>query len=125
MLPNLKALRREKGVSQQTLAEAVGVSQQSVNQYENHNVEPDITLLCRMADYFETSVDYIVGRTAERRPIQPTTPFDLNAEEAEILRRYRQLPEDNRPVALAVLGAMLHPGAAGRSGANRARKKPD
>ena len=50
MLPNLKRLRKEYGVSQQLLADVLGVSQQSVNQYENHSTEPDLATLTQMAD---------------------------------------------------------------------------
>lgn len=56
MLPNLKLLRKEYGISQQVLADMMGVSQQSINQYENHSIEPDIALLTQMADYFNTSM---------------------------------------------------------------------
>ena len=57
MLPNLKLLRKEYGISQQRLADVLGVSQQSINQYENHRVEPDIRVLSALADYFNTSID--------------------------------------------------------------------
>lgn len=110
MLPNLKRLRREAGVSQQKLADAIHVSQQSVNQYENHSVEPDIAVLCRMAEYFGTSIDFIVGRTAERRPIEPTQPCDLNAEEADVVARYRQLSAANRQVVGSMLDALAQTG---------------
>ena len=63
MLPNLKILRQEYGISQQRLADAIGVSQQAINQYENHSVEPDISILTRLADHFNTSIDFVVGRT--------------------------------------------------------------
>ena len=42
MLENLKKLREKTGTTQRQLAEAIGVSQQSVNKYENHNIEPVI-----------------------------------------------------------------------------------
>ena len=42
MLRKLKQLRQEYGISQQRLADAIGVSQPSINKYENHNIEPDI-----------------------------------------------------------------------------------
>ena len=58
MLKNLKALRETASVSQKQLAEAIGISQQSINKYENHNIEPDIDTLIRIADFFDTSVDY-------------------------------------------------------------------
>lgn len=63
MVKNLKLLRNQKGISQQTLASEIGISQQSVNKYENHNIEPDINTLISLADYFDTTVDYLIGRT--------------------------------------------------------------
>ena len=62
MIKNLKTLRKQKGISQRDLAEILMVSQQSINKYENHNVEPDIETLIKMADYFQVSLDYLVGR---------------------------------------------------------------
>lgn len=65
MVKNLKELRAKKGISQQGLAEAIGISQQSVNKYENHKIEPDIATLIKIADYFDVTLDYLVGRTDE------------------------------------------------------------
>ena len=91
MLPNLKLLRQEYGISQQKLADATGGSQQSINQYENHNIEPDIATLSAFAEYFNTSIDYIVGRTDIRRKIETTAEYHLNEAEAILIQRYRQM----------------------------------
>lgn len=96
MLPNLKVLRREYGISQQKLAEAIGVSQPSINKYENHNIEPEIEVLKRMAEYFNTSIDYIVGYTDIRRKIEHTQAFQLNCSEAQMLARFRLLTEEEK-----------------------------
>lgn len=61
MIANLKKLRNEFNISQQQLADVIGVSQQSINKYENHNIEPDIETLKTMAKFFNTSIDYLVG----------------------------------------------------------------
>jgi len=96
MLRNLKILRRECQISQQKLADAIDVSQQSINQYENHNIEPDIAVLSRLADFFDTSIDYVVGRTDIRRRIEETEPFHLNKKEAEIVLEYRALKDNEK-----------------------------
>ena len=88
MLKNLRKLREEKGVTQKQLADIISVSQQSINKYENHNIEPDIDTLIKMADYFETSVDYIVGHSKIRRKIEIVNSYDLNAEEAKLVEDY-------------------------------------
>ena len=96
MLPNLKLLRQEYGISQQKLADMIGVSQPSINKYENHNIEPEIEILKRMADYFNTSIDYIVGHTDIRRKIEHTEAYQLNQSEAQMLSRIRSLTDDER-----------------------------
>lgn len=96
MLKRIKMLRDEAGISQKVLADAIGVSQQSINKYENHNIEPDIQTLCRLADFFNTSTDYIVEHSEVRRKIEPVSSFDLNVAEAQIMMNYRKLDEKQR-----------------------------
>ena len=91
MVANLRKLRVKKGVSQQLLAESIGISQQSVNKYENHNIEPDIETLTAIADFFNTSVDYLIGHTEIDRVIETTERYELNEDEAEIVEEYRSL----------------------------------
>ena len=91
MLTNLKKLREDASVSQKALADAIGVSQQSVNKYENHNIEPDIETLIRIADFFETSVDYLIGHTSVRRKIEEVHIFELNDRESKVMEQYRNL----------------------------------
>lgn len=91
MVKNLKTLRLSKGISQSKLAESIGVSQQSINKYENHNIEPDIEVLCALADYFSTSVDYLIGHSDIDHKFEKITPFDLNEDEAKLMKSYRKL----------------------------------
>lgn len=91
MLYNLKKLREEAHISQKLLADAIGVSQQSINKYENHNIEPDIETLVRISDYFNTSIDYLVGRTDIRRKIEIVHSYELNNRESKMLNGYRKL----------------------------------
>ena len=107
MLPNLKLLRKRQGISQQKLADALGVSQQSINHYENHKIEPDIATLIQIADYFDTSIDYVVGHTEITRRIEPTSAFHLNAEEGDIINKYRALTPKERACVAQVIDALL------------------
>ena len=91
MLENLKKLRTEAAISQKQLADSVGVSQQSINKYENHSIEPDIETMMRIADYFNTSVDYLIGYTDIRRKTECVHAYELNAEESRIIEEYRTL----------------------------------
>lgn len=93
MIKNLKQLRAELGISQNKLAEIIGTSQQSINKYENHNIEPDINTLTALADFFSTSVDYLIGHSDIRYKIEAVSPFDLNEDEASLINAYRKLSD--------------------------------
>lgn len=109
MLENLKKLRAESKTSQAVLAEAIGVTQQSINKYENHNVEPDIESLRRMADYFGTTIDYIVGQSELRYKVEDIQNYALNDDEAEFIAAYRQLTPSQREAVIGVMRAFLAP----------------
>lgn len=59
----LRRLRQEKNISQSALANYLGVTQQTVSAYESGDREPDLETLNKMADFFDVSVDYLLGRT--------------------------------------------------------------
>ena len=59
----LKELRTRHGVSQVKLAMDLGLSQNSISRYENGEREADYETLVAIADYFNVSVDYLLGRT--------------------------------------------------------------
>ena len=94
MVKNLRKLRMNKGISQQRLAEVIGTSQQSINKYENHNVEPDISTLILLADYFQVSVDYLIGHTVDETERQPK--LELDKDESCLVLNYRQLSKDEK-----------------------------
>ena len=96
MIARLKELRTKKGISQQALADVIGVSQQSINKYENHDVEPDLRTLMALATYFQTSVDYLIGHTQIDHVIEAVRPFELNAEEADLLNSWRLLSKKQK-----------------------------
>ena len=107
MLPNLKVLRQEYGISQQRLADVIGVSQPSINKYENHNIEPEIEILKRMADYFNTSIDYIVGYTDVRRKIEYTEEHHLNTTEVQVISQFRALTDEEKSCITQTMQAFL------------------
>ena len=107
MLENLRLLRTRLNISQAKLGEAVGMSQQSINQYENHDVEPDIGTLVRLADFFGTSVDFLIGHTDVRRPVEETQPHDLNARETALIARFRLLDDRQKACVETVTQTLL------------------
>ncbi len=103
MIANLKHLRQQKGISQKQLADMILVSQQSVNKYENQNVEPDIKTLVKMADFFGVSLDYLVGRTDIKEMITKPKMSDLNETEAEVIIKFRSLTNKQQHCILSLI----------------------
>ena len=62
----LKALRKERNVSQLKLALDLNMNQNSVSRYETGEREADYETLIQFADYFDVSLDYLLGRTDKR-----------------------------------------------------------
>ena len=63
----IKALRREQKVTQEALAEALGVTPQAISRWESGNGYPDMELLPALADFFAVSIDELIGyRKSER-----------------------------------------------------------
>lgn len=59
----LKLLRNERNMSQQELANALGISKSSINMYERGERKPNYELLETIADFFNVDIDYLLGRT--------------------------------------------------------------
>lgn len=68
----LRTLRRRAEVSQTALSEAIGYSKNIIEKYENQRAEPCINDLIKLAEYFEVSVDYLIGSTQISEPTVPT-----------------------------------------------------
>lgn len=56
-------LREKKGLKQDELSTKLGISRASLSHYETNRREPDYDTINRIADFFNVSIDYLVGRT--------------------------------------------------------------
>ena len=87
---NIKRLRKAKSVTQEQIAEILGISVTAVSKWERNETYPDITLLFPLAHYFGVSLDELMGYDEER----------VQAEIAKTLEKYRSLwltqPEEAR-----------------------------
>ena len=66
----IKQLRQERGLKQEELAKEFGIAQQTISNYEKGIREPDITTLKKMADFFDVSLDFLLGKTDIKTPIE-------------------------------------------------------
>lgn len=108
VIKNLKLLRDEKGISQEKLGEIIGVSQQSIYKYETSDVEPDISTLIEMADYFSVSVDYLIGNTIIRNKIETVDKYDLNSAESKIIDNFRKLSKAHQKSVNTIISELTN-----------------
>lgn len=115
----IKALRKRKGISQEILAQMLGVSCQAVSKWENGNTMPDIGLIPAIAAYFEVSTDELFGYNlleteknvdaicAAAAPLRVTEPEKAE----EILRRgLKQYPGNEKLLTVLLYTLMTMDG---------------
>ena len=103
ILHRLKELRRQTGISQKQLADVIQISQQSVNKYENHDVQPDFDTLMRLASYFNVSVDYLIGFSDYPRSFADDKSADFSSEELHFLSLLSQLSPEEKDSILSIM----------------------
>jgi len=92
----LKQLRKEKNLTQSELGNKINVTKVSISGYESGNRTPDTDTLQRIADFFEVSTDYLLGRTESPSYSQEENDeaeFQAFANDPELKRWYRELPQ--------------------------------
>lgn len=66
----IRLLRENKNISQKKLAEDLLIGQSTMSEYENGVKQPPISILVKIADYFDVSLDFLAGRTDKKIPIE-------------------------------------------------------
>ncbi len=69
MYRHIRDLREDRDLSQSTLAKLLHISQTTYSRYESGVLDIPTAVLIALADYYGTSVDYLLGRTDDPRPI--------------------------------------------------------
>jgi transcriptional regulator with XRE-family HTH domain len=64
----LNELRKSRGESQNILADYLGVARATYSRYETGDREPDFATLQRLADFYDVTTDYLLGRTDDPSP---------------------------------------------------------
>lgn len=100
---NLKRLRENKKMSQQKLASIINVSQQSIYKYENSLAEPDFGTLIELANYFNTSVDYLIGNTSINRKYENLNDEALSDNELQLVQEFRELPKNIQELIISFM----------------------
>lgn len=106
MLENLRKLRLEMNISQSKLGDEIGVTQQAINKYENHKIEPDIYTMKLLAGFFDTTIDYLVGYSDERYPAAGAH-ISLSRREEKLIKAFRKINKSQKESIELVLSNYL------------------
>lgn len=89
----LKTLRKSRKCTQLTLANLLGITRTQISDLENGKTSTSIERLCKLADYFDVSIDYLVGRTDFPIVLKEEMIELYSPEEMKIIEEYRK-PKD-------------------------------
>ena len=108
----LKQLRKEKGLTQVTLAETLVVSKGTVAMWETGKRMPGFDMLARLSELFDKRVDYIIGTSEDHRSATLTEEevaqlgeWAVEEGNQDMLRKYALLDDYGRAVVDSVLRA--------------------
>lgn len=78
-ISRLKEIREDKDLNQIDVAKALGIKQQQYSEYEIGKRLIPINYLYDLAEFYNTSLDYLVGRTDERKPYKKSILTDIKS----------------------------------------------
>lgn len=92
----LRALRLEKKLTLRELAKELDISFSALGKYERNEHQPDFDTLEKLADYFDVSIDYLLGRTEKQNLTieeQDETDFQAFINNPTLQKWYKELPK--------------------------------
>lgn len=100
-------LRQDRGLTQKELGKILSVSTGTISNYENGVHYPDLEKLVQLADYFQVSTDYLLGRREYTKVNQSIQGHHCQDETLRtIIHSLLQLPEDRRQALALIIGDM-------------------
>ena len=92
----IRELREEKNLSQDDVAKAIGTNQRNIGRWEKNENEPTSGFLLKLANFFECSVDYLLGRSDDFGVISINGGESLAPDERKLLDTFRKLNLKNK-----------------------------
>lgn len=102
---NLRELRKEQNLTQKAVSEKLGIPEPTYGAYEQGRTEPPIDLIIKLANIFECSVDYLLGRASELDVVNIQT--DLTEQQKELLQNFDKLNTEGKARLMGYLLALL------------------
>lgn len=96
-------LRESRNLKQKELANILKISPQALSGYENGYREPDYDILCRIADFFGVTTDYLLHREPDSGYVYSQKDSELTKDEIELLTIYRSIVPELRQNARSMI----------------------
>lgn len=71
--PKIRDLREDRNIPQKDIAQYLNINQNTYSRYETNERMMPLEIISKLADYYGTSVDYLLGRTNEEKPYPKST----------------------------------------------------
>lgn len=107
MLKNLKNLRKELGISQMQIADKLHISQQTYSDYENCKTEPTSETLIQIADFFEVTVDELLGRETQKNLLAYDNHEITDKQTLDIMKLFKVMNELQKAQVFGYVVALL------------------
>ena len=104
----LKKLREEKSLTHKDIAVFLGVNYNTVGNYERGTRQPDLETTNKIADYFDVSVDYLIGRTNERSLKKAADYSSLSKRHQKMIKTYDEFAESDDPHLRKLADSIAH-----------------
>ncbi len=106
MKNNLKEIRVSKNLLQTKVAIDLNTTQETISSYETGRVFPSADMLINLANYYNTSIDYLLCRTKYNMPIDDIKPNNISENDFLLLNKINKLSNINRAKAEAYIDGL-------------------
>ena len=108
----LKRLRNMKNITSEELCTQIGIKSGSYRNYERNDRKPDYETLIKLADFYDVTTDYLLGRPDAKPPADPVEEFvdkvQMKEQEQIILKKWLALDEKQRRVVFDFMVDIVH-----------------
>ena len=98
----LRILRENADINQEKLGKILGLSTSTIGMYEQGRRQPDNDTLIKVAEYFDVSIDYLLGNTDVKKY---ENPYDDELEQV-LFSKAKELTDDEKKAVLGVINAI-------------------
>jgi len=93
---NIKKLRQKRKITQIDLAQKINVKQETISAYESDKALPSADVLVKIANYLNTSVDYLLGRIEDDSPLSEFNIKKMNPKTYKMINNFIMLKDKEK-----------------------------